>query len=157
MTEGPSVIQIQHDSPDLARLTTEEVPGAAMAVAISVTPTVSEEAPRSCLYLTTLIELFARDQTPAQAVCSLLAMCWFWPSGCEAKEKDLFLGSALLSLVRLLKDKLACLARDIAACLTCRSNTKGDKQPVIMSCETFLFVSQCELSHSHNLTFIFFL
>ncbi len=112
-------------------MTTQGVPGAAMAVTIPIAaPMVNDEAPRPCLYLTTLIELFMRDQSPAQALCSLLAMCWFWPSGCEAEEKNLFLGSVLLSLGRRLKDKLACLAQDLAACLSCHRDVKGDKQPV---------------------------
>lgn len=120
-------------------MTTKGAPGAAMAVTIPIaSPKVNDEAPRSCLYLTTLIELFVRDQSPAQALCSLLAMCWFWPSGCEAEEKDLFLGSVLLSLGRLLKDKLACIAQHMAACLSCQGNTKEDKQPVTMGCGTFL-------------------
>lgn len=115
------------------------VPEAAMAVAIPiVSPMVSAESPQSCHHLTTLTELFVRDQSPAQALCSLLAMCWFWPSGCEAEEKDLFLGSVLLSLGRLLKDKLACLAQHVAACLSCERDTKGDKQPVTMGCGKFL-------------------
>lgn len=119
-------------------MTTEGAPGEAMVVTIPiVSPKVNDEAPRSCLYLTTLIELFVRDQSPAQALCSLLAMCWFWQSDCEAEEKDLFLGSALLSLGRLLKDKLACLAQDMAACLSCQRNTKGDEQLVTMGCGKF--------------------
>lgn len=114
-------------------MTTPGAPGAAVAVAIPiVAPAVNAEDPRPCLYLTTLIELFMRDQSPARALCSLLAMCWFWPSGCEAEEKDLFLGSVLLSFGRLLKDKLAGLAQDMAACLFCRRHVKGDKQPVTM-------------------------
>lgn len=109
------------------------VPDAAMAVAITiVAPTVNDEDPQPCLYLTTLIELFMRDQSPAQALCSLLAMCWFWPSGCEPEEKNLFLGSVLLSLGRFLKDKLACLAQDMAACLSCQRDVKGEKQTVTM-------------------------
>lgn len=114
-------------------MTTPGVPGAAMTVTIPITaPTVNDEDPRPCLYLTTLIELFLPDQSPAQALCSLLAMCWFWRSGSEAKEKDLFLGSVLLSLGRFLKDKLACLVQDMAACLSCHRDVKGDKQPVTM-------------------------
>lgn len=104
-----------------------------MAVAITiVTPVVNDEDPKPCLYLTTLIELFMRDQSPSQSLCSLLAMCWFWLSDCEAEEKDLFLGSVLLSLGRLLKNKLVCLATDMAACLSCQRDVKGDKQPVTM-------------------------
>lgn len=114
-------------------MTTPGEPGADMEVAIPiVAPMVDDEDPRPCLYLTTLIELFMRDQSPAQALCSLLAMCWFWPSGCEAEEKDLFLGSVLLTLGRFLKDKLACLAKEMAACLSCQRDAKGDKQPVTM-------------------------
>ncbi|KAK9533468.1 hypothetical protein VZT92_008584 [Zoarces viviparus] len=108
-------------------MTAPGVPCTTVAVAI---PAVSDEDPRPCLYLTTLIELFMRDQSPVQALCSLLAMCWFWPSGCEAEEKDLFLGSVLISLGRFLKDKMACLGRDMAACLSCERDVKGDKQAV---------------------------
>ncbi|KAF3701392.1 T-lymphoma invasion and metastasis-inducing protein 2 [Channa argus] len=130
-TKRQSEIQIQHD-PDLPRMTIIGVPGATVAVSMPiVAPTGNDEAPRSCLYLTTLIELFLRDRSPAQALCSLLAICWFWPSDCGAEEKDLFLGSALLSLGRLLKGKLACLAQDVAACLSCQRNAKGDKQPSV--------------------------
>lgn len=114
-------------------MTTLGVPGAAVAVAIPpAAPMPSDEDPRPCLYLTTLIELFMRDQSPARALCSLLAMCWFWPSDCEAEDKDLFLGSVLLALGRLLKDELSRLARDMAACLSCRRHAKGDKQAVTM-------------------------
>ncbi|KAK5857185.1 hypothetical protein PBY51_010443 [Eleginops maclovinus] len=106
------------------------VPGTAVGEAIPiVAPTVSDEDPQPGLYLTTLMELFMQDQSPAQALCSLLAMYWFWPSGCEADEKDLFLGSVLLSLRRFLKDKLACLAQDMTSCMSCKSN----KQTVTMS------------------------
>lgn len=107
--------------------------GAEMAVAITITaPAVRDEDHQPCLYPTTLTEIFMRDQLPSQALCSLLAMCWFWPSDCEAEGKDLFLGSVLLSLVRLLKNKLACLAVDVAGCLSCYTDVKGDKQPVTM-------------------------
>lgn len=112
-------------------MTAPGVPGKAVALAIPIiAPAVNDEDPRPCLYLTTLIELFKRDQSPAQALCSLLAMCWFRPSGHEAEEKDLFLGSVLLSLGRFIKDKLARLARDMAACLSCQRDVKEDKQPV---------------------------
>lgn len=132
MTVGPTGTRIQHD-PDLAGMTTPGVAGADMAVVIPiVAPTVNDEDPRRCLDLTTLIQLFMWDRSPAQVLCSLLAMCWFWRSRCEADEKDLFLGSVLLSLGRLLRDKLACLAQDMAACLSCQRGVKGDKQPVTM-------------------------
>jgi len=109
-------------------------PGAASAVAApTVAPKRDDEDAKPCLYLTTLIELFMHEQSPAHALWSLLAMCWFWSSGCEAEEKELFLGSALLSLGRLLKDKLACLAEDMSACIPCQKDTKGDTRPVIMS------------------------
>lgn len=73
-----------------------------------------------------------QDRSPAHALCSLLAMCCFWSCSSEAEEMDLFLGPALLSLGRLLKDKLACLAEDMTACLSCQRGAKGDKQAVIM-------------------------
>lgn len=113
-------------------MTTEGAPGTATSVVIPIMapPAVTDEAPQSCLYLATFMELFMWDQSPAQALCSLLAMCWFWPSGCEAEEKDLFLGSALLGLGRLVKDKLACLALDVAACWSCHRDAKGNEQPV---------------------------
>lgn len=112
-------------------MTTHEGPSMAMADAVpAVTPTTNDEDPRPCLCLTTLVELFMEDQSPAQALCSLLAMCWFWPSDNKAEEMDLFLGSALLSLGRLLKDKLACLAQDMADCFPCQRDAKGDKRPV---------------------------
>lgn len=109
------------------------VAGAAGAVAVAipiVAPAVSDEDPQPGLFLTTLVGLFMRDQSPVQALCSLLAMCWFWPSGCQAEEKDLLRGSVLLSLGRLVKDKLGCLARDMAACLSCKRDAKGDKRTV---------------------------
>lgn len=107
-----------------------------MAVAIpAVARLAGDEDPQPCLYLGTLIELFLRDQSPSRALCSLLAMCWFWPSDSEAEERDLFLGSVLLSLGRLLKNKLACVAADIDACLQiicCQEEAKGEKRPVTM-------------------------
>ncbi|KAM7376528.1 hypothetical protein PAMP_006255 [Pampus punctatissimus] len=122
---------LTHHDPDLAGMTTQGVPSTAMAVAEpAVTPTASDDDPHPCLCLTTLVELFMQDRSPAQALCSLLSMCWFWPSGSEAEEKDLFMGSALLSLGRLLKDKLADLAQDMADCLSCQRDAKGEKQPL---------------------------
>lgn len=116
-------------------MTTPEVASAAMTVVVPiVAPAGNDEGPPPCLYLTTLMGLFTQDQSPAQALCSLLAMCWFWPSSCQGEEKDLFLGSALLSLGRLLKDKLACLAQDVTTCLPCQGDTKGDKRPVTIGC-----------------------
>ena len=89
-----------------------------------------EEEPRPCVYLTTLIELFIREQSPAEAACSLLAMCCFWPGGgLEAEDKDLFLGSALLTLRRLLRDKLAHLLDNMAVCLACE---KGPESPRLL-------------------------
>lgn len=72
-----------------------------------------------CVCPSALIELFIREQTPAEAACSLLAMCCFWP-GCVGEERDLVLSSALLTLGRLLRDKLACLLQDMAACVACQ-------------------------------------
>lgn len=104
-----------------------------MAVAVTIAaPAVSDEDPPPCLYLTTLVGLFMRHQSPSQAFCSLLAMFWFW-SDCEAEEKDLFLGSVLLGLVRFLKDKMACLVLDLVSCFSCHRGVKGDKQPVTMT------------------------
>lgn len=128
--EGPIRTRIQHE-PDLTGMNAPVVlvPGTAVVEAIPiVAPKVNDEDPRPGLYLTTLMELFMRDQSPAQALCSLLAMYWFWPSDCEAEEKDLFLGSVLLSLRRFLKDKLACLGQDMTSCVSCKS----DKQTVTM-------------------------
>lgn len=104
-----------------------------MAVAVTIAaPAVSDEDPPPCLYLTTLVELLMRDQSPSQALCSFLAMFWFW-SDCEAEEKDLLLGSVLLGLVRLLKNRMACLLLDLVSCFSCHRGVKGDKQPVTMS------------------------
>lgn len=104
---------------------------ASSSAAPTVTRTRNSEDARLCRYTTTLMALL-HEQSPAHALWSLLAMCWFWSSGCEAEEKELFLGSGLLSLGQILKDKLACLAEDMTACLPCHRDTKGDKQPVIM-------------------------
>lgn len=98
----------------------------------------STEDSQSCHYLSTLIELFLQVKSPAQALCSLLATCWFWLPGCRAEEKDLFLGSALVGMGRLLKEKLACLAQEIAACLSCQRNAKADDRMVNM----VLFITQ---------------
>lgn len=62
-------------------------------------------------------QLFSQDHSPSGALRSLLAMCWFWPPGSEAGWRDVFLGSALLSLGRLLKKKLARAAARADACL----------------------------------------
>lgn len=104
-----------------------------MAVVVTTAaPAVGDEDPRPCLRLTTLAGLFRRDQSPSQALCSLLAMLWFW-SGCKAEEKDLLLGSVLLALVRWLKRRTACLLVDLLSCWSCHRGIKGDKQPVTMS------------------------
>lgn len=91
----------------------------------------SDEDPRTCLYFSALIEVLFRDQSPARALWSLLTMFWFWPSGAE--EKNLFLGSVLLCFGRLLREKLACLALDMATCLSCHRDVKADKQAVTTS------------------------
>ncbi|MEQ2211258.1 hypothetical protein XENOCAPTIV_017806 [Xenoophorus captivus] len=98
-------------------------PAAAVAVP-TAGPSRNNEDPQPSLYLTTSIEIFMQDQSPAHALCSLLAMCWFWSSSSEAEEEDLNLGSALLSLGRLVKDKLACLADNVSACLSCQRGSK---------------------------------
>ncbi|MED6241313.1 hypothetical protein ATANTOWER_008644, partial [Ataeniobius toweri] len=97
----------------------------AAAVAVPTAgPSRNNEDPQPSLYLTTSIEIFMQDQSPAHALCSLLAMCWFWSSSSEAEEEDLNLGSALLSLGCLIKDKLACLADNVSACLSCQRSSK---------------------------------
>lgn len=104
-----------------------------MAVAVTMAaPAVSDEDPPPCLYLPTLVELLMRDQPPSRALCSFLAMFWFW-SDCEAEEKELLLGAVLLGLLRFLKAKMACLVLDLLSCFSCHSGAKGDKQPVTMS------------------------
>lgn len=80
-------------------------------------------------------ELFRQDGSPSGALRSLLAMCWFWPPGSEAGRRDVFLGSALLSLGRLVKDKLARAAAHADDCLQalcCRDDGKGDIAAVTM-------------------------
>ncbi|MEQ2235807.1 hypothetical protein ILYODFUR_005982, partial [Ilyodon furcidens] len=97
-------------------------PAAAVAVP-TAGPSRNDEDPQPSLYLTTSIEIFMQDQSPAHALC-LLAMCWFWSSSSEAEEEDLNLGSALLSLGRLVKDKLACLVDNVSTCLSCQRGSK---------------------------------
>lgn len=139
-TDKQGVTWIHHD-PDLDVMAEQGAPSATVAVAVPAVVHLTDEDPRPCVYLPTLIKLFIRDQLPAQALCSLLAMCWVWPPCCEAKEKDLFVGSALLSLRQLLKDKLARLAQDVAACLACQRDTKGDKLLVTMGFCLWEFVA----------------
>ncbi|TWW72296.1 hypothetical protein D4764_16G0007930 [Takifugu flavidus] len=104
-----------------------------MAVAVTIAaPAVSDEDPPPCLYLPTLVELLMRDHPPSRALCSFLAMFWFW-SDWEAEEKELLLGTVLLGLLRFLKDKMACLVLDLLSCFSCHRGAKGDKQPVTMS------------------------
>lgn len=93
------------------------------------------DPPPRCLHLGAPTELFSRDGSPSGALRSLLAMCWFWPAGSGAERRDVFLGSALLSLGRLLKDKLACAAAHADSCLQmlcCQEDGKGDKRAVTM-------------------------
>lgn len=107
-----------------------------MAVVVTIAaPAVSDEDPPLCLFLTTVAELFTRGQSPSQAVCSALAMFWFW-CDCKAEEKDLFLGSVLLGLARFLKRKMARLLVDLLSCVSCHRGAKGDQQPVTMSFST---------------------
>ena len=97
---------------------------------------------RPCVYLSVLIELFIREQLPAEAVCSLLAMCWFWP-GCVGEDKDIFLGSALLTLCRLLRDKLACLLQDMAACMACEKAAEASTLLVTLLIACVVWVIHC--------------
>ncbi|XP_071183884.1 rho guanine nucleotide exchange factor TIAM2-like [Salvelinus alpinus] len=101
-----------------------------------------EEEARPCVYLTTLIQLFIRDQSPAQALCSMLAMCWFWSGGCETEEKNLFLGSALLTLRQLFKDKLDLLLDDMAGCVACEKPIIPDPRTGLLSVETLYHTFQ---------------
>lgn len=107
----------------------------AMAATLPVAALAADDgAPRSHLGAPT--ELFWRDGSPSGALRSLLAMCWFWPPGSEAERRDVFLGSALLSLGRLLKDKLACAAAHADACLQmlcCQDDGRVDKAAVTMA------------------------
>lgn len=91
-----------------------------------------DEDPRPCLCLTILFELLQRGRSLVQVLGAVAAMCccWFWPFGCKAEEKSPFLGSALLRLGRLLKDKLSCVVQDLTACLSCQRDSKEGKQPV---------------------------
>lgn len=91
-----------------------------------------DEDPRPCLCLAILFELLQRGRSLVQASGAVAATCccWFWPFGCKAEEISPFLGSALLRLGRLLKDKLSCVVQDLTACLSCRRDSKEDKQPV---------------------------
>uniref|UniRef100_A0AAX7TE66 DH domain-containing protein n=1 Tax=Astatotilapia calliptera TaxID=8154 RepID=A0AAX7TE66_ASTCA len=92
-----------------------------------------DEDPRPCLCLTILFELLQRGRSLVQALGAVAAMCccWFWPFGCKAEEKSPFLGSALLRLGRLLKDKLSCVVQDLTACLSCQRDSKEGKQPSV--------------------------
>ncbi|XP_023664284.2 rho guanine nucleotide exchange factor TIAM2 isoform X3 [Paramormyrops kingsleyae] len=58
-----------------------------------------------CIALSALVELLFRKLSPAEAVWSVLSMCWFWPHK-DAREWDLFLGSNVLSFRRLVQDRL---------------------------------------------------
>lgn len=117
-----------------------------MEVAVTVAaPVASDEDPPPRLFLTTVVGLFARDQSPSQAICSVLAMLWFW-SHCKAEEKDLLLGSVLLGLLRFLRSKTARLLVDLPSCCSCHSGVKGHKRPVTMSfsvLESFSFLLFC--------------
>lgn len=90
----------------------------------------SEDVRRSSRRLATPADLFWRGGSPSGALRSLLAMCWLWPSGSE--RRDVFLGSALLSLGRLLKDKLAGAAAHADDCLQVLCCQDDDKAAVTM-------------------------
>lgn len=104
-----------------------------MAVAVTIAaPAVSDEEPRPRLPLATLAGLFRRDQSPSQALCSGLAVLWFW-AHCKAEQKDLLLGSLLLAWLRWLRRKMADVLVELLSCLSSHRDIKGDKQPVTMS------------------------
>ncbi|ROL42772.1 T-lymphoma invasion and metastasis-inducing protein 2 [Anabarilius grahami] len=91
---------------------------------------------RPCIYLTALIELCLCEHSPVEFLCSFLTMCWFWPD-CVKEGKDIFLNSTLLTLHRLLQNKLARLLEEIAACVACQKVAEG---PVFMVSNAIVFV-----------------
>ena len=95
----------------------------------------TEHDARPCIYLSALIEVFLREHSPAEALWSFLAMCWFWPE-CMEEGKDIFLSSTLLALRRLVQDKLACLLEDMAACVACQKAAEGSV--LLVTCLAYL-------------------
>lgn len=91
---------------------------------------------RPCIYLTALIELCLCEHSPVEFLCSFLTMCWFWPD-CVKEGKDIFLNSTLLTLHRLLQNKLARLLEEIAACVACQKVAEG---PVFMVSNAIVFI-----------------
>lgn len=104
---------------------------AATAAPVAVAPDEDPPTP-PCLFLTTVVEVFARGQSPSRVVCSVLAMLWFRWEG-RAQDKELFLGGLLLGLARFLKSKMGGLVAELLSCFCCHRGNKGDKQPVTMS------------------------
>lgn len=95
----------------------------------------TERDARPCIYLTALIELCLCEHSPVELLCSFFTMCWFWPD-CVKEGKDIFLNSALLTLHRLLQNKLARLLEEIAACVACQNVAEGS---VFMVPNVFVF------------------
>lgn len=59
-------------------------------------------------------------------------MCWLWLPGSGPQKKEHIFGWALTGLGRLLTERLACLAEEIAACLFCQRDVKGEERTVNM-------------------------
>lgn len=91
---------------------------------------------RPCIYLTSFIELCLCEHSPVKVLGSFLAMCWFWPD-CVKEGNDIFLNSTLLTLHRLLHNKLARLLEEIAACMTCLNVAEGS---VVMVPKALIFI-----------------
>lgn len=107
-----------------------------MAVAVVTAVGPEEEPPGPpCLFLTAVVEVFARGRSPSRVVCSVVAMFWFRWDG-RAQEKELFLGGLLLGLARFLKSKMAGLVVELLSCFCCHRGAKGDKHPVTMGSST---------------------
>ncbi|CAL8299508.1 unnamed protein product, partial [Boreogadus saida] len=92
-------------------------------------PSGDQEPPGPRVCLSAVTELFTRGRSPVRAPRSLVAVRWSGRppegggggggGGEAAGEGGLFLARAPLAQRRLLKDKLAGMVQDMAACLTC--------------------------------------
>lgn len=81
-----------------------------------------------------LNRLVLPEPVTVQTLDLLLTMCGVLLPGSWAPKKEHFFGSALTGLGCVLKDKLATLAEEIAACLCCQRDVKGEEQMVNMLC-----------------------
>ena len=95
-------------------------------------PSGDQECPGPCVCLGAVTELFTRGRSPVRALRSPVAARWSGRppeggGGGDAREGGLFLGRAPLEAQRrLLKDKLAGVVQDMAACLSCGKHA-GDR------------------------------